>query len=53
LEFAQFISSHKKFPKPNTDEEKQAVLKEIFCQTASWSLRSNCQINPKALEICE
>jgi len=53
LEFAQFIGSRKKFPNPNTDEEKQVVLKEIYFHSAVWSLRSNCKTHPRVLEICE
>lgn len=53
LEFAQFIGSGKKFPRPSTDEEKQAVLKEIYFQSAVWSLRSNCKIHSRVLDLCE
>jgi hypothetical protein len=53
LEFAKFIGASDKYPRPKTDEEKESVLKEIYFQSAVWSLRSNCKMHPRAIEICE
>ena len=38
---------------PKSDQEKHAVIKEAIFQSALWSLRSNCQMHPKVLAICE
>ena len=53
LEFARYLGSQKKYPHPQTDEEKDCVIKEILFQTAVWSLRGNFQMHPKVLEICK
>jgi hypothetical protein len=53
LDYGLFMGAQKKYPQPQTDEEKEAIIKEIVFQSALWSLRSNCKIYPKVLEICE
>ncbi|PKN61428.1 MAG: hypothetical protein CVU57_29425 [Deltaproteobacteria bacterium HGW-Deltaproteobacteria-15] len=53
LKFAEFMGAGNRFPTPKTDEQKQAVLKETLFRSALWSLRSNCIVDPKVLEICE
>lgn len=53
LELAQFIGSRQKYTKPKGEKEKQAVLKEAIFRSAIWSLRSNCQMHPEVLTICE
>ena len=53
MELAQFMGAGKKYPHPATDQEKQSVIKEAIFQSAVWSLRSNCKMHPKVLEICE
>ncbi len=53
LEFASFSGSRKKYPDPKTKEEKWAIINEALYKTAMRSLRSNCKIHPRVLEICE
>ncbi|MBI9092248.1 MAG: hypothetical protein JEZ12_23795 [Desulfobacterium sp.] len=53
LELASFLGSNKKYPKPETKDEKWARINEVLFTTAMRSLRSNCKRHPKVLEICE
>ena len=53
LELASFLGSKKKYSKPETKEEKWAIINEVLFTTALRSLRSNCKMHPKILEICE
>jgi len=53
LEFASFLGSKNKYPKPKTKEEKWAIINEALFTTALRSLRSNCKMHSKVMEICE
>jgi len=53
LNYGRFVGSRDSLPRPKTDEEKKAVSKEAIFRSAFWSLKSNCRIHLKVLEICE
>ena len=53
LEFASFLGSKKKYHNPKNAEEKWAIINEVLYVTAMKSLRSNCKIHSKVLQICE